>query len=180
MACLSVSEDKIKRRKELLVFLLVKCGPILALLFGMTIHRQRGGQAVTELALMLPLIFALVFAVIEFSYYLGGVHYVNYATFMGARAVQANESPADVESELLTGNVTNDAYLVTLPSGSGVTGTLPWEAQMPGFAQVMGQDMTVDMTVSLGKPECQYEGRNVSGLTGEVAAAYSDNRLECN
>lgn len=143
-------------------------------------RRNRCGQAVTELALMLPLIFALIFAVIEFSYYLGGVHYVNYATFMGARAVQANESPADVELALFTGNVTKSAYLVTLSDGSGVTGTLPWEAQMPGFAQVMGQDMTVDMTVSLGKPECQYEGRNFSGLTGESAAAYSDNRLECN
>ena len=157
-----------------------KGGAILALLFGMMNHRKRGGQAVTELALMLPLIFALVFAVIEFSYYLGGVHYVNYATFMGARAVQANESPTDVELQLLTGNVTADAYLVTLPSGSGVTGTLPWEAQMPGFAQVMGQDMTVDMTVSLGTPECQYEGRNFSSQTGVSASVYTDNRLECN
>ena len=159
---------------------LSKGGPILALSFSMTIIRKRSGQAVTELALMLPLIFALVFAVIEFSYYLGGVHYVNYATFMGARAVQANESPADVETVLLNGNVTDNAYLETLPSGSGVKGTLPWAAQMPGFSQIMGQDMTVDMTVSLGTPECQYEGVNVSGLTGDLSAAYSDNMLECN
>ena len=51
------------------------------------LRRSRKGQATTEFALMIPVIFALLFAIVEYAYYLGAVHYVNYATFAAARAL---------------------------------------------------------------------------------------------
>jgi len=147
---------------------------------------------------MLPLAFALVFAVIEYSYYFGAVHFTNYATFAGARAVQANAKiPAGqlgagdialttVESALLNGNVTRFATLVR-EGDDAVRGFLPWEASTPGFKSVMGDSMDVEMTVVLGRPECNYEGTSTADHSfdsshpgrGNGADGYTDNGLDC-
>lgn len=126
---------------------------------------------------MVPLIFALLFAVIEYSYYLGAIHYVNYATFQGARALQVDAEPEDVGEALLTGNMVDYTdgdveFDVDRVNGS-VTSTFIWEAQSPGFEQVMGT-MDAEMTVVLGPPECNYENR-----VSPRALQYSDNALPC-
>lgn len=153
---------------------------------GISIRRGRSGQGTVEFALMLPLAFALVFAVIEYSYFLGAVHYTNYATFAGARALQANSDVEGVQDALLTGNVTR--YATLLQEGeAAVRGRLPWEPQTPGFKGVFGGDMTVDMTVVLGRRECEYEGVNISDDLHDNlhpgrfrrADSYTDNGLDC-
>ncbi len=151
-----------------------------------------------EFALMLPLVFALVFAVIEYSYYFGAVHYTNYATFAGARSLQANAKippgqigagdPAlpSVEDALLNGNVTRLATL-TKVGDDAVRGFLPWEASTPGFKAVMGDTMDVKMTVVLGREECNYEGTSTADHNydswhpgrGDRADGYTDNGLNC-
>ena len=162
-------------------------------------HRgQRAGQGTVEFALMLPLAFALVFAVIEYSYYFGAVHYTNYATFAGARAVQGNAKiPAGqsgagdialptIENMLLNGNVTRFAELAR-EGDDAVRGFLPWEASTPGFKSVMGDRMDVEMTVVLGRPECNYEGTSTADHSydsshpgrGDGASEYTDNGLNC-
>lgn len=151
----------------------------------MSPRRQRRGQSTTEFALMLPLIFALVFAVIEYAYYFGAIHYVSYATFSAARAYQVNDDPQAVAASLLSGNMVDmDAGNVTMSvesSTGAVTSTFNWEAQTPGFRQLMGS-MRAQMTVTLGPPECQYESRDaLIRATGRSNPyRYADNRLECN
>ena len=151
------------------------------------VRKQRRGQGTVEFALMLPLVLALLFAVIEYAYYLGSIHYVNYGTYMAARALQAGDEddPEETRDALMTGNVTSD---VTMSPVSGTEGNvgyesrLPWDAQTPGFKQVMG-NMDVRMRVYLGQRECNYEGKSVSDVAdergGESASEYSDNLLEC-
>lgn len=146
--------------------------------------RRRTGQSTTEFALMIPLIFALLFAVIEYAYYLGAIHYVSYATFAAARSVQANDDPQATAADLLTGRMVDyqdrDVTLSVDPTTGAVSSTFIWEAQTPGFEQIMGI-MDVEMTTTLGPAECGYEGsaamRRATGSTNPYR--YSDNRLEC-
>ncbi len=120
--------------------------------------KQRSGQAAVELALLIPLLLAILFMCIEFAYYFGAIHYDNYAAFVTARGVQVGEdSASDVESWLLDGNVTNDASIST--SSSSATVTQPWEVDLPGISQLLG-DIGFDVTVVLGSEEIQYEGRH--------------------
>ncbi len=142
-------------------------------------HRSRQGQSAVEFALMLPLIFAVLFVVIEYSYYFGAIHYMNYATFTAARAVQGNDAAGleDIKGELLTGNVTSpdggDIGGDITVDDSSATGELNWVPQMPGFQWVMGDNpMDVDMKVTLGSPDCQYENQIAN-------PAYVDNNLGC-
>ncbi len=126
---------------------------------------------------MVPLIFALLFAVIEYAYYLGGIHYLNYATFVGARALQVDDDPTDVAEDLLTGNMLDysdgDVEVDVDRTAGFVRSTLLWEATTPGFEQVMGV-MDAEMTVFLGPPECLYEDR-----VSARASQYSDNKMPC-
>lgn len=133
--------------------------------------------------MMIPIIFAVLFAVIEYAYYFGAVHYVNYATYAAARAQQTSASNSAVNSNvegvadlLLHGNVTEDATLSPDAASGTVTAELPWIPDTPGFKEVMG-DMTVSMSMTLGQPECNYEinAEASSGLVG----LYQDNRMIC-
>lgn len=134
---------------------------------------------------MLPLIFAILFAVVEYAWYLGAIHYVSYATFTAARAQQANDDPTLAAQALLTGRMvdmgTGDVRLSNDPSTGTVTSTLLWRAQLPGFRQVMGI-MDVTMSTTLGPPECEYESRAATRRAGvtDNAWRYADNKLECN
>ena len=138
-------------------------------------RRKKKGQGTVEFALLLPLILALLFAVIEYAYYFGAVHYTNYATYTAARAKVGNEDISQIEDALLTGNVTQ--YVSFQDQGNGVRATLPWEAHTPGFKQIMG-DMGVSMEVTLGPPECGYELQQIPTATN-LPEFYSDNRLPC-
>lgn len=147
-------------------------------------RRNRRGQSTTEFALMIPLIFALLFAVIEYAYYMGAVHYVNYATFSAARAFQVNGDPDQVLTELLTGNMVDYTAGDVTMNADSATGRIQtfftWEAQTPGFNLVMG-DMSTNMSVTLGPPECRYEELDAvrdAGLPDSVFTM-SDNVLPC-
>ena len=146
--------------------------------------RSRRGQSTTEFAMMIPVIFALLFAVIEYAYYMGAVHYVNYATFSAARALQVGDSPDDVAADLLTGTMVDyrhgDVSLDVDDTIGRVRSSFIWDAQTPGFRQVMG-DMSVDMQVTLGPPECEYESAAALARAGVTSRAYryGDNRMEC-
>ncbi len=139
--------------------------------------RARRGQSTTEFALMLPLIFAILFGAIEYAYYLGAIHYTNYGTFVAARAIQANDDPSEAADMVLTGNATStrggDARITSI--GNGARGELLWgPASTPGFNQVLTDNMDVQMEVFLGPAECGYEGRS-----GSASARWSDNQLGC-
>lgn len=125
----------------------------------------RRGQATTEFALMIPLLFALLFMVIEFAFYFGAIHYANYAAFVTARGVQVGEdSGSDVKNLIMNGNVTRNASIST--SSIGATVSQPWEVDMPGISQLLG-DIGFDVTAVLGSEEIQYEG--------QVNPMYADN-----
>lgn len=134
--------------------------------------------------MMIPLILALLFAVVEYAYYLGAIHYVNYATFSAARAQLVSDDGEAVAEDLLTGRMVdyrdNDVEMDFDDELGSVTSTFNWEAQTPGFRQVMG-DMTVDMSVTLGPEECEYESAAALERGGVTSRAfrYADNRMEC-
>jgi hypothetical protein len=127
--------------------------------------RRRGGQATVEFALMLPLLFALLFMIIEFAFYFGAIHYANYAAYVTARGVQVGEdSASDVKRLLMNGNVTRDASIST--NSSSATVSQPWEADMPGVEQMLGE-IGFSVTAVLGSEEYAYEG--------QVNARFADN-----
>lgn len=134
--------------------------------------------------MMIPLILALLFAVVEYSYYLGAIHYVNYATFSAARAQLVSDDAEAVASDLLTGRMVDyrdgDVEMDFDDQNGKVSSKFLWEAQTPGFKQVMG-DMTVDLSVTLGPEECEYESSAALARGGATSRAYryADNAMEC-
>ncbi len=130
----------------------------------LVIHRRRG-QSTVELALLMPLLFALLFMCIEFAFYFGAIHYDNYAAYVTARGVQVGEDAAsDVEQWVLNGNVTGDASISTTDSSATVD--QPWEVDLPGINQLLGE-IDFQVTAVLGSEEFQYEG--------QVNPTYADN-----
>ncbi|MDP2312793.1 MAG: pilus assembly protein [Pseudomonadota bacterium] len=131
--------------------------------------RLRRGQSTVEFAIMIPVIFAALFLIVELAFFFGSTHYVNYAAFTAARAQQVGESATDAAGLLLDGNVTRQAT-VSANTGSGsVTVEMPWEMDLPftsGFAS-----FDYDVTVVAGPEEAQYEGR-----TGSRSTRYGDNQ----
>ena len=71
----------------------------------MTHRRAERGQSTTEFLLMLPLMMACFFFIIEMSLYFTTVHYQSYATYAAARAHAVGEDPVQVTKMLLTGKV---------------------------------------------------------------------------
>ncbi len=125
----------------------------------------RGGQSTVEFAIMIPLLFAILFMCIEFAFYFGAIHYDNYAAFSTARGVQVGEdSASDVQSQLLNGNATGGASISA--SSSSATVSQPWTVDMPGIKQLLG-DIDFNVTAVLGSEEFQYEG--------QVNPTYADN-----
>lgn len=119
--------------------------------------RRRQAQSTVEFALLLPLLFALLFMVIEFAFYFGAIHYDNYAAYVTARGVQVGEdSASDVKDWVLNGNVTGDASIST--SSSSATVDQPWEVDLPGINQLLG-DIDFQVTAVLGSEEYRYEGQ---------------------
>ncbi len=128
--------------------------------------RARAGQSTTELMLMIPVIFMLLFAVVELALWLGGTHYATYAAFAGARAQQVGRQASDATDMLLDGRATRRARAVD--DGESVTVDMPWKADLP-FISGVG-DMSYEVTVTAGPDEEQYEGK-----TGNLSRRYADN-----
>ncbi len=130
-----------------------------------SLSRSRRAQSTVEFALMVPLLFAVIFMCIEFAFYFGAIHYANYGAFVTARGVQVGEdSASDVKRLVMNGNVTRDASIST--TGSSATVSQPWEVDLPGVNQLLG-DIGFDVTAVLGSEEFSYEG--------QVNARYADN-----
>ena len=131
--------------------------------------KPRRGQSTVEFAIMIPVIFAGLFLIVELAFFFGSTHYVNYAAFTAARAQQVGESATDAADLLLDGGITRDAT-VSANTGSGsVKIELPWQMDLP-FTSEFG-DFDYDVTVVAGPEEAQYEGR-----TGNRSTRYGDNQ----
>ena len=139
---------------------------------------MRRGQGTVEFALMIPLLFGIVFAVIEFAYYFGAIHWDNYATFVAARGVQVGQEDfRNTERYLLGGNLhhySHDGrqYDAELDLGSDrASVTQPWQVDFPGVEQLFDGDVGFTTTVVLGREEAQYEKI--------VNSEYADNNVGC-
>lgn len=128
------------------------------------VHRR--GQATVELALMIPLIFAVLFFVVQFAFFLGDTHYVNYAAFAGARAQQVGGDGQGAAEMLLDGNATRLATVSA--GGESVSVSQPWSLDLP-FTDTFG-DLDFDVTVVAGPDEERYEG-----TSGRLPQLYADN-----
>lgn len=128
---------------------------------------MRRGQSTVELALMVPVTLGVLFVIMEFAFYFGGTHYVNYAAFAAARAQQVGQDAEEAAALLLDGNVTADATVSANPGKGRVSINQPWVADLP-FANLAG-DLSYDVTVVAGPDESKYEG-----LSGTLSQMYAD------
>ena len=128
--------------------------------------RERRGQSSVELMLMIPVIFGLLFAVVELAFWLGGTHFTTYAAFAGARAQQVGRDPAAATEMLLDGRATSSQS--TSGDGQSVTVNMPWAFDLPFVSAIGSVDYEVSATA--GPDEFQYEGRS-----GKRASRYGDN-----
>jgi TadE-like protein len=129
--------------------------------------KRRAGQSTVEFAMMIPVIFAALFLVVELAFFFGSTHYVNYAAFAGARAQQVGESASEAAGMLLDGNVTRDASI--RPGSASVTIEQPWQMDLP-FTSGFGS-FDYEVTVVAGPREALYEGRS-----GTRSTRYGDNQ----
>jgi hypothetical protein len=134
----------------------------------MSSRRARRGQASVELVLMLPILFGVLFMLVEFAFFFGDTHYVNYAAFAGARAQQVGARAEDATRMLLDGNVTRDTRVRPSRSQGSVTILQRWRKDLP-FERGTG-DLDFEVTVVAGPNEEDYEGR-----TRVNPARYADN-----
>lgn len=122
---------------------------------------KRRGQSTVEFAIMIPVICAALFLVVELAFFFGSTHYVNYAAFVGARAQQVGQSATDAAGLLLDGNVTRSASVRASTGGGSVTIEQPWSMDLPftsGFAS-----FDYDVTVVAGPEEARYENTTNRG-----------------
>lgn len=136
--------------------------------------RQKG-QSTVEFMLMIPVIFAIYFFVIEMGLYFTTVHYATYAAHAMARAQQGGYSDAypsvnDLSKIILTGAVwTPGAAKANGPSKYELTGVAvsmnDFEVRVP-FPFIRGMLPSLAWTVNVvqGPTELYYEGKNSSGL----------------
>ncbi len=134
-------------------------------------HREQG-QSTVEFMLMVPVLFAIFFFIIEMGLYFTTVHYGTYAAFATARSQEGNFNPAfpsttAVSNLILTGDVWKgtSAAPVSVPSGSG---DMPIGAQVTltnfkqkvpfPFIRALLPSMTFSTQANLGPPEVWYEG----------------------
>jgi hypothetical protein len=121
--------------------------------------------------LMVPVILAIFFFVIQMSLYFSAVHYANYATFVTARSLMANYGTTDYKSPLrnaediaelvLTGHVyTGNIDVVEQLKNNKAVGVQiqikAWRTRFP-FLSVLLPNMPFATTVNLGRREADYE-----------------------
>jgi hypothetical protein len=130
----------------------------------------RRGQSTVELAIMIPVIFAALFFLVEAAFFFGSTHYTTYAAFAAARAQQVGGDPDHAAGLLLDGNVTRDASVNARRSSVSVA--LPWSMDLPFTSDFADFDYTV--TVVAGPEESRYEGTNPARATR--VNRYGDNQ----
>ncbi len=132
-------------------------------------HRRTGdpGQSTVEFMLMVPVIFAIFFFIIEMSLYFSAVHYATYGTFVTARCREVGyggdgaggggKNAAFVAGAVLTGSVFQGNYRVTDTAGAGVTVQMQsWVSNFPFIAPLL-PDMAFSRRINLGPDESAYE-----------------------
>lgn len=158
--------------------------------------RNEKGQSTTEFMLMLPLLLAMFFFVMEMSLYFSSVSYSNYASYAAARGHSVGEDPDEIADMLLTGQVYNSVqgsgagknYTVSymdMGSNSNDQATAngvkveirTWSPHFPflrGIFPTAGNGMGYDTSNYLGPPECTYED-----LAGNRSKFYDNNVAQC-
>lgn len=132
---------------------------------------SRRGQSTVEFAIMIPVIFAALFLIVELAFFFGSTHYVNYAAFSAARGQQVGESATDATDLLLDGNVTSAATVRANTGAGTVKIEMPWQMDLP-FTSGFG-DFDYDVTVVAGPEEARYEGTTGNGIRAD---RYGDNQ----
>lgn len=133
-------------------------------------RQSRRGQSTVEFMLMVPVLFAIYFFVIELGLYFTTIHYATYAAFTLARAQEggfSNQWPSlsALDDVILTGLVwtSNAAKPVGASkySAAGVSVSVSNFEQRVPFPFIVGllPNMQFDAKVFLGPTEALYEGK---------------------
>ena len=131
-------------------------------------HRQRG-QSTVEFMLMVPVLFSILFFVIEMGLYFTTVHYGTYAAYASARAQQVGfgsryQSLEDVSGVILSGAIWKDAEVsAESAGGSSAAGVsirvTDYQEKVPfPFLKPLMPNLEFKTSVYLGPNECRYEG----------------------
>lgn len=131
--------------------------------------RRLRGQSTVEFVLMLPVVLAVFFFVIEMSLYFTTVHYVNYGTYVIARSKEVgyrgngtSRTAAEVAEWILSGSVLVDNYDLH-ESSNGITVELrSWRTTFPYLSGIM-PDAKFQATINLGPDERSYESKAFDG-----------------
>jgi Flp pilus assembly protein TadG len=89
---------------------------------------RRAGQALVEFALILPLLIVLIFAIMDFGYYLFVTISVNHATREGVRRASMNNLSCNQVRDTVVGT----AVGVTLSRNDVTVSTLANDTALPG------------------------------------------------
>ena len=129
--------------------------------------RQRG-QSTVEFMLMVPVLFAILFFVVEMGLYFTTIHYGTYAAFATARSQQVGFSPmhgdvSAVSDLILTGAVWESGAAQSVMVGGEAAGVRiklkDFEKKIPfPFIRNLLPSMTFATQVNLGPDERDYEG----------------------
>jgi len=133
-------------------------------------RRRQRGQSTVEFMLMVPVLFAIYFFVIELGLYFTTIHYANYAAFTLARAQEGGfsdqwPSVSALDDVILTGLVwTSNAAKPVGPSKYKATGVSVsvsnFEQRVPfPFINGLLPNMQFDTRVYLGPTEVMYESK---------------------
>ena len=140
-------------------------------------RRRERGQSTTEFLLMMPLLMAMFFFIIEMSLYFSSVHYTNYASYAAARGHAVGEDPDQITAMLLTGSiythnggnytveyVDNNNSSSNQQTAKGVRVTVrEWYPSLPflqGILPSRNGGLRYSTSNYLGPPECTYEDLN--------------------
>ena len=139
--------------------------------------RAASGQSTVEFMLMIPVIFATFFFVIELGLYFSAVHYTDYAAFVTARSLNGGFMAADstksadqiaglvLTGTAFTGGLQGTNYTVGSSDGaSSVDASSPgirisidsWQTNFPFLSDIL-PNMKFNTTVALGPDEYLYE-----------------------
>jgi len=131
------------------------------------IQKRRGlehGQSTTEFMLMIPVLFSMLFFVIEMGLYFTSVHYSTYAAFAAARSQQVGYSDQYGDAKavtdlILTGALWGTATVNPVGNQSGVAiGLEDYQKLVPfPFIVSLLPNLKFETQVYLGINECRYE-----------------------
>lgn len=139
--------------------------------------RRLRGQSTVEFMLMVPVLFAMYFFVIEMSLYMTTINYANYAAYASARSEAGgfNNTYSSVDSVsrlILNGLVWGTDAAVSINSRTGAQVAMTgFERRVPlPFINGMLPSMDFGVSVRLGPRERNYEG-----VEGRPSDQYDNN-----